>query len=329
VRKQLLSLAVLSGVFAGCRQQAAEQAQLPVNIPAQSFKRDWAADLQLKDDSIDRVFVNEDLVIAYTKKHWAYAVNRSSGVIRFSNLISDSRIKPHPPVVLKERVVFPTDSTLEIYRRDGRFERSYRTTSSLRTDAVGWPGGSKLFFGVDSPGSGRLVAVQTTPSQYKPVSQTWELMSTKGESISAAPAFNAGVVYASFEDGWVYAVNADNRQPIWATSTGQTYQTFGAVTTALRADDFGVYVASTDTKFYCLGKTDGKEKWMYYAGASLGTSFDVTATMVYLPVAGKGIVAIDKINGPQARSPRWICRDAVKLVAEDEKYAYFHRLTIL
>src|SRR5207248_5564763 len=153
----------------------------------------------------------------------------------------------------------------------------------------------------------------------------WELMSSHGNSLSSAPAFHAGVVYAAFEDGEVYPVNADNRQPIWATSTGQTYRTFGPVVAALRADDYGVYIPSTDSKLYCVDRTSGKGKWTYFAGVSLRTPPEITATMVYLPVAGRGIVAIDKINGPAIREPRWICKDAVKLVSEDEKYAYFNR----
>jgi outer membrane protein assembly factor BamB len=327
VKKHLLTLALLVGAISGCRQdKPAVSTAPPQALPPQSFKRDWAANLQLeKGDAIDRVFLREDMVFAYSKKHMAYAVNKGAGVIRFTAFLTDSRVKPHPPVVLKERIVFPTDSTLEVYRRDGRFERSYRTNSSLRTDAVGWPGGSRMFFGVDGPGSGRLVAVETSPTQYKPVTEKWELMSTHGKSISSAPAFNAGVVYASFEDGLVYAVNADSREPIWQTSTGQTFATFGPVTAALRADDFGVYVPSTDSKFYCLDKTQGKVKWEYYAGASLRDDPEVTATMVYLPVTGRGIVALDKLNGPVIREPRWICKDAVKLVSEDEKYAYFAR----
>jgi hypothetical protein len=66
-------------------------------------------------------------------------------------------------------------------------------------------------------------------------------------------------------------------------------------------------------------------KWQYYAGSSLRATPEITATMVYLPVTGRGVVAIDKINGPAVREPKWVVKDAVKLVAEDEKYAYFNR----
>jgi hypothetical protein len=316
-------------VACGCaKTPPAATGGLAESLPAQSYKVQWTADLQLpKEDAIDRVFVKEDIVFAYTKKNMAYAINRAanSGFIRFNTFIRDTMIKPHDPVVLKERIIFPTDSTLEVYKRDGRFERSYKTSSSLRTNAVGSPTGSRVFFGVDTPGAGRMVAVETMPGEYRPVSQKWELMSNKGAPINSAPATLAGVVYAAFDDGWVYAVNTESRASIWETATGPTFQTYGPVTADLRADEYGVYVPSTDSKLYCLDKTQGKQKWSYYAGSSLRGSPEVTATMVYIPVQGRGMVAIDKINGPAVREPRWIARDAVKLVAEDEKFAYFQR----
>jgi hypothetical protein len=326
LRKHLLSIALAASVMGGCQHREAAPAASSVEpLPMQSFKRDWMADLELKGDSITRVFLREDVVVAYTKSNMAYVLNRAGGVVRFAAKMTDSTVPPLEPVVLKERVIFPTDATLEIYRRDGRFERSYKTQSSPRTNVVGQRDGSRVFFGVDTRNSGRVVAIETLPGQYKPVNQVWELMSDHGAPLYSAPAVNAGIVYAAFGDGEVFAVNQDNRQPIWSTSTGQTFKTYGPVQADLKADDFGVYVPSTDSKFYCLDKTQGRQKWEYFAGSSLRMTPAISATMVYLPVTDRGVVAIDKINGPAVREPKWIVRDAVKLVAEDEKYAYFHR----
>jgi outer membrane protein assembly factor BamB len=316
-----------ASVIAGCqhRQGPPSDDSKIQTLPVQSFKRDWGANLELKNDSVSRVFLREDLVIAYTKKNMAYVINRGSGVMRFTAQITDSAIPAFEPVVLKDRIVFPTDSTLELYKRDGRFERSYTPSSSLRTNAVGVPGGSRLFFGVDARSTGRLVAIETLPGDYKPVNEKWELMDDHGAPISSAPAVTGGIVYVAFDDGEVYAVNQENRQPIWATSTGQTFKTYGAVKADLRADDSGIYIPSTDFKLYCLDKTQGRVKWEYYAGAPLRESPEVTATTVYVPVPDRGIVAIDKVNGTQVRQARWAVKDAVKFLAEDEKYAYLSR----
>src|SRR5207248_1744414 len=158
VRKHLLSLALFAGILGGgggggCTHEPPPGVSSgPTEpLPMQSFRRDWGAELLLdKGDAIDRVFVKEDLIFAYTKKNLAFALNRASGVIRFSTFISDTSLKPHEPVVIKDRIIFPTDYSLEIYRRDGRFERSFKTSSSVRTNAVGSPTGTRVFFGVDA-----------------------------------------------------------------------------------------------------------------------------------------------------------------------------------
>ena len=326
MNKHLLSLALAAATsvagVAGCKSTKQEAPQSAItSLPAQSFKRNWGADLQLKNDTVVNVALREDSVFVYTKKNDAFALNRETGTIRFTTHVSDTIVPLHDPVVLKERIVFPTDSTLEIYTRAGRFERSYKTSSSLRTNAAGNAAGSTVVFGVDAPGAGRIVAVETNPGQYKPVTEKWQLMSNTGVQVSSGPTIMGGVVYAAFDDGQVVAVNADSRAPIWATSTGQTFRAFGAVNADLRVDDFGLYVPSTDSKLYCLDKTQGRIKWQYYGGAPLRASAEVTATTVYLPVSGKGVTAIDKQTG----RAKWTLRDAVKLVAEDDKYAYVNR----
>lgn len=332
MRKHLLSLALAAAatttslIGGGCQQKpAAAPAAAIVNLPAESFKREWGANLILKDDAVSRVIVGADTVFVYTGKNDAYALNRAGGQVRFGRHITDSLVALHDPVVLKESIVFPTDSTLEIYRPDGRPVRSYQTSSSLRTNAVGEPTGTTLFFGVDAPGAGRITAVETAPSPYQAVREAWALMAGNGVQVSAAPAVLGGTVFAGFDNGEVFAVNAETRQPVWPTSTGQTFRTSGAINADLRVDDFGVYVASTDSQLYCLDRAQGKLKWRYYAGAALRQAPAVTATTVYLPVAGRGVAAIDKVNGPEIRGAKWVVRDAVKLLAEDERYAYFQR----
>ncbi len=319
-------LVLAASAIGGCATKEAEPVAMPEPLNSQSFKREWGADLELKDDEVDRLYAMEDMVFVYTKKHMVYVLNKGSGRIRFSDKIDNSPIKPHQPVVLKDRIVFPTNSTLEIYRRDGKAkERSFATHSSLRTEAVGSPTGSRVFFGVDTPGAGRMVAAETLPGDYKPVREVWELMSTHGAPINSAPAVWGGVCYVGYEDGEVYAINADTREGIWATSTGTTFKTYGPVQADLRADENGVYVPSTDSKFYCLDKAQGRVKWSYFAGSSLRDTAEVSLTTVYLPVTALGMVAIDKLQGPAVREPKWVVRDMVKFLAEDEKFAYFQR----
>ena len=330
MRKHLLSLALAVSAASvgvgGCHHEAPPTKESSItSLPPQSFKQGWTADLDLKNDPVVKVVLVQDQVFVYSKKNNVFGLERSSGKLWFTRHVSDTIVPMYDPVILKDRIVFPTDSTLEIYRRDGRFERTYTPSAALSTTAAGQPNGSMLVVGVDARGAGRVIAVETAPGKYKPVDEKWQLMSNSNVQVTAGPAIQGGVVYAAFNDGQVMAVNSETRASIWETSTGQTFRTFGPVNADLRVDDFGVYVPSTDSKLYCLDKTQGKQKWVYYAGAPLRASPEVTATMVYLPVTGKGVVAIDKVNGSPDRGAKWAVRDAVKLVAEDDKYAYFQR----
>jgi len=321
-----LAVSAASVGVGGCQHKApATQPSSITSLSPQSFKRGWGADLELKNDPVVKVALVEDTVFVYSKKNNVFAMERSSGKLWFTRHVSDTIVPMYDPVILKDRMIFPTDSTLEIYRRDGRFERSFTPSSSLRTSAAGQPNGSILVFGVDAQGAGRVVAVETNPGKYKPVDERWQLMSNSGVQVSSGPAIMGGVVYAAFNDGQVMAVNAESRASIWETSTGQTFRTYGPVNADLRVDDFGVYVPSTDSKLYCLDKTQGRIKWQYYAGAPLRASPAVTASTVYLRVSGQGVVAVDKTNGGAVRGAKWAVRDAVKFLAEDDNYAYFQR----
>jgi len=320
----LLAPVFLVALLDGCTKQEPKSDSGPTEaLAAQSFRRDWSANLGLKNDHVERVFAREDMIIAYTKRQQAFVINRDSGRIRFTTEITKSPIRPAPPVLLKDKIVFPTIATLEIYRRDGKIERSYKLENSLRTHAAGIPTGTRMVFGIDVPGAGRVVCMDLSSPQQ--VRQAWELMSDKGAAISSGPVIQQGIVYAAFEDGWVYAVNIESRQGIWSTSQGPQYRTFGTVHADLRVDDFGVYVPSTDTKFYCLDRNSGDTKWEFYAGHSLREPCEVTPTTVYLPVPDRGIVAIDKQSGPKDGKPRWIYAQGQKFVSEDEKFAYLQR----
>jgi outer membrane protein assembly factor BamB len=129
--------------------------------------------------------------------------------------------------------------------------------------------------------------------------------------------------------GNVYAVNAESRAPIWPIKQeGREDGVFGAaggIRGDVRADEYGVYVASTDTKLYCLNRTDGRIRWQYFAGQPLQHSPAVTATSVYEYVGGQGLIAIDKMQGEAVRKAKWTVANAIQFLAEDEKHAYLER----
>ena len=54
----------------------------------------------------------------------------------------------------------------------------------------------------------------------------------------------------------------------------------------------------------------------------LHQSPELTAGFVYIFVPGKGICAINRLEGPMDRSASWAVADAEQFLAEDDKYAY-------
>ena len=109
--------------------------------------------------------------------------------------------------------------------------------------------------------------------------------------MSAAPAVFEDGIYAASEDGGVYAMAA-NRDPLW-TIDGGVFKTSGGIVADVKVDEFGVYVAST-----------------------------ATVDRVYQWVTGKGIVAINKIEGKTSREPVWVAPGTRHFLSEDESNVY-------
>lgn len=323
MRKPLLSLVMaLSAAGFGCRQTTPPTVTNPNQpIPAQSFQRQWMADLALRNDSLDQLFVRGDLVFAYTASHKVYVLSRSGGQVLHIDEVASAAIDIFPPVVMGERIIYPTNTTLEVYDLRGQKQRTINTEYAIRTPAVGDK--NMLYFGSDYPGGGRLIAMDITRTSTIPI---WQVM-TPGGTLSAAPALFKGILYAGAHDGKIYAVS-ETRNAIWPLEGG-VFLTSGKIVADVKADQEGVYFASTDSKLYCVDRMTGKVEWQYFSGQPLTTSPAVTEDAVYQAVPGVGVVAIDKTKskfpqyGPgDNRDARWIAPQAVEFLSADEQFAY-------
>jgi outer membrane protein assembly factor BamB len=141
-------------------------------------------------------------------------------------------------------------------------------------------------------------------------------------AMTPTPAVFDKVIFAGSEDGRLYAVTED-RAPIWSLPGGaNTFITQGKFVSDIKADEYGVYAANTDSKLYCLDRATGKIKWQYYAGTPLRTSPVVFAANVYQYVPQVGIVAIDKASGQFNRQPRWTVKEGRQVLSEDQAHVY-------
>lgn len=335
--KHLLILTLAAAALVvGCTPKPAAVAPT-VALDAKTFARQWATDLQGGGNTpVTAVYPVENYVFVYRQDGTSTVIDRTNGRLLHIDTPRGGSVRMHRPVLLKDRIVYPTTTYLEVYDVSGRYiPHPLRTTDesdkpfsqnltyAIRSDAVGT--GKFVFFGADFRSSGRAVEVDMT-RPYVP--DVWTLM-TPGSSVSAAPALGKDSVFIASEDGKVTAVTIDTRTPVWSSTNTGMFETFGGVVANLAVDASGLYVASTDTKLYCLHEKTGRVNWQFYAGQPLRTEPALTKDLVYQAIPGRGLAALEK-SAPAAvapssssnRTPRWIAADAERFLSSDDTYAY-------
>jgi outer membrane protein assembly factor BamB len=282
----------------------------PQELPGGSFMVAWRAPLPMPGgDEINHLYRRGDQIFAYTKHNKAYVLSAAGGEILWGGTAAGPRDTLRPPVRMKDVTIFPTSSTLEIWK-DGKKQRSLDLTHALRSGLFPQPDTTLIYAGLDYPAGGRIAKIDTA-REHNPI--RWELMTRGG--VSAMPVYYRQSIYAGGEDGAVYALN-ESREPIWSTP-GNVFQTAGPIMGDLKADDSGLYVASGDSKLYVLELATGKIKWQYFGGAPLTVGPVLTADSVYQAVPRGGVAALDKATGSYDRAARWVAPGTLQFLAED------------
>ena len=319
MKQQLLSLMIaavccwVAAGAAGCRSAPKPAPAEPVPVPVQSFARQWVVNVPVeRGDKITEVHVRENTVYCYSQKHQVFAIDRTSGQLQYIRQAAPANeVVLFPPIVLKDYTIFPSGSGINVCTPTGRFLKTVQIGSAVRSPGVG--NETLVYIG---SAAGRVAAVDVA-REYAHV--RWEIM-TFG-LVTASPALYEGALFVPSHDGRVYAVTTE-RDPVWPGLERSSFQTGGELIADLRADQFGVYVASTDSKLYCLNRQNGRLKWQYFAGYRLDTPPAVTDKAVYQYVPRSGVVAIDKENGKANRDAKWVSPRATQFLAVDERYVY-------
>lgn len=333
-KHQLTLLLAAVAILVGCNHSGPNVDETPRQLPKNSFTRQWATELHNgEEDPVTAVHLSDQFVFAYRRGGTAAVMDRATGRLLHIDQPRDGTSRLHPPVVLKNRIVYPTTTFLEVFDFEGRYiPHPMRPSDELegpfsqalnfviRSDAVGT--GRMLYLGGDFANSGRAVEVDMS-RPYIP--SVWTLM-TPGASVSAAPALLKDVVYVASENGQVMAVQTDTRAPLWPLADG-VFETRGSISGNLAVDTTGLYFSCSDTKLYCLSATSGRIKWQYFAGAPLRQGPVLTKDSVYQFVPGTGLAALNKGDQPATRGgfnrdPRWVSSEATQFLAEDDQYAY-------
>ena len=306
----------------GCSTPAVHYTPNPIGaMPQGSFGRAWLADLPMTGDALVSLFVHDQTLFAFSAKRQVIALDRTAGSIQFVTRVNSPDVKVLPPVQLADQYIFPTALSLEVFDTAGHFERHIPVSVPLRSGAVGH--GHTIYIGVDDPAGGRIQCIDLNRNF---ATERWELL-TPGGGILSTPVLNDENLYIGTEAGQVYAVTP-SRNPLW-NITGHIFQTSGPIVADLKTDgpeakfdQAGIYVACRDTKLYCISAATGKLKWQFYAGASLSDAPIITTDLVYQPIPGQGLAAIDKADPNFNRPARWIYPGATQFLSQDERYAY-------
>jgi len=318
-----LALPVLILAPLGCGSSGEEPGPIQV-IQNPGLARQWATNLKLqRGDKMRSIFVRDNYIIAYTDQGWVYGLTRDTGEPRLNLKVPSGDFRMFPPLVLKEHLVIPTITTLEIYSLTGSKERSLEVGAAIRADCVG--AGHNVFVPVDSPDGGARLKRYDLTNRAASI-PAWELQAWRG-GLASAPALHTDTVYFAAETGTVYAVTANDREPIWPLP-GNVFDARSPVTAPLAADDVGLYVSTVEGKLYCVNRTTGQVKWQWFASGPLEEAPVPLADTIYVPDPNRGWAAVDKVENPEIKVPqynrkeRWIRDDIVQILSQDDRYTY-------
>jgi len=307
-------LALLVSLSGGCQTQPpAERVGL---IPVNSLMMQWALPLALdkRHDEIRGLYLRDNTLYVYSQRNLVTAISADGGKPLWAAEVTLDELPLKPPLIVKDRIVFPTGTSLEVHAlKDGKPIYSMMTPRSIRS-----PGavlGNTVYIGLDYPNGGRLAAMDVSARYATP---HWEVMSRAG--IEAAPAVHGNTIYFADANGTIFAVTED-KAPAWALEHS-AFDTDGSIVADLVTDEGAVYAASMDSKIYCLDAATGRVRWQYYSTVPLVDSPVVTSDTVYQPVPGVGVVAIDKAQGKLNRDAKWIAYGARRFLSQDEKFVY-------
>jgi outer membrane protein assembly factor BamB len=320
-------------ILGGCQPKtvAYRQPNNFVLISNPSFVKVWDVQLPLHPgDSVKGIYFLDGTVHVLTNMNYDHAVNGDSGELPYRNEIGTPDLSLQgSPTLVTGGIVFPTNHTLELYTRTGRYIRSVDVKYNITNQAVG--NHNFVYVGLDFH-KGCLAQADVT-QDIEPVQWTFLTFG----SVDGAVGISDNVIYCGSEDGCVRACSED-RTPYWTLLPNDAFDTQSKILSAIAVDSTGCYCSTTAGKLYCLDKTSGKLKWQYFAGVPLTTGPQVTDTAVYQYVPDVGLTAIDKTtkltlgNGEIApespfHSPRWTLKGAARVLAEDDQYVYVVRGT--
>lgn len=321
-------------VITGCQSSetaapagAVTQDQGTQLLEPNTFMASWTRDIPVAEYGRPaRIFLRDDMVFVYTDQKVVYALSAVGGRTLW---VSRDVVRPlerlWPPVLLdalnrfgadvKRVVAFPTNTSYVIFSDTGQklqdtpLEQGERaiTSPSFGYEGLAYVGLAHNYGGLGAQiDPTRLVNPILVPTLLHAV-------------VIGRPVVYDDVFFIADEKGNVYGITRGGSQA-WNIPR---FSTGSAVTASLTADDYGLYVPSTDSVLYVLDRQTGQMKWRFFAEVALYKPAFPTEDHVFQPLEGRGVVALSKVEGAAiSRAPLWTAADAVDVLGHDEQNVY-------
>lgn len=305
---QTLKPAALNGPNAG------KVTELPVG----SFITSWKVNIPLPAGSrIVKLAKDDYRLYAYTNTGKIFWIQRDGGVVSSITDISLTGLG-YDPLATDGHVIFPTEKSLKVYTKEGKFDYDITLEHSISAQISGDP--FRAYIAISHTKEGRVIAVDLQKAAQK-LEPMWQLMTNE---VTSKVVFYDQGVYIGTREGKVYAVAGENREILWPNLAGFNYDAGSPVVADLAVDSDGVYVPTQDSKLTCIDPSSGRAKWRYYTGTTLTKDSIPTpvGSWVFMKVPGQGLAAIEKKDINEIRHPKWLLKGGDKVLAVDETCVY-------
>ena len=183
------SIAAASFTVGGCAHEASAPSTQPVtDVSNPHVQRTWLAELGLKNDRVVSIHARQDALYVYTDNNMVYVISRYGGTIGWATQVGENFTTILPPLVVGDRVVFPVNTRMFIYDRNGVQDRVQDVGFAMH--APGVTDGQKMIYMPAAHEEGaRLAAVDTTKKVGEVI---WEVLArgpiTRGRVIAGGRA---------------------------------------------------------------------------------------------------------------------------------------------
>ena len=267
----------------------------------------WENELPIKGtESVKQLLILGNRVYVVTDKDFIISLNRDNGKIVFAETFKPAGLLAGGFKLYEDELVYVSGSRLVQIDAELGTEIS---TMDLGFGVTCPAARNSSFFYV--PGADNRLHVLRADDRVK----VFEVTADNDSMITSILADEAFVIFATAA-GNIICMSPHNSTRLWQ------FDAFGAIAGPVVRDWESLYFASKDTNVYrvdMIGPPEQKRLiWKYQAAAVLDQAPRVTQDVVYQPVRGKGVIAIDK----EAGSLLWSVPGGLDLLAEHRNRAY-------